>query len=165
MFDYRTGPWAVFLLRIALGLIFLAHGIVMKVEQWTLPGTAERFASLGLPQGLAYAVCGIEIFAGTLLVLGVQARWVALGMLPILVGAVWAHWGNGWLFLNDGGGWEYPLYLAVLAIAQALIGDGRLALSPTRSLASLSGPPPALNDEWQRARATLNPGRGFGSGA
>ena len=59
-------------------------------------------------------------------------RRVALLLAPILAGATWAHWGNGWVFSFEGGGWEYPLYLALLAVAQFLLGDGRLALSPSR---------------------------------
>lgn len=165
MIDPRTGPWAVFVLRVALGIMFLTHSIVLKVGQLTLPGTAEVFVSLGLPGGLAYVVCGVEIFGGMLLVMGVQSRWVALGMIPILIGATWAHWDHGWLFLNDGGGWEYPFYLAVLAMAQALLGDGRLALSPTRSLRSLNGPPPSLTSEWARARSAPSPGDAGGSRA
>jgi putative oxidoreductase len=47
----------------------------------------------------------------------------------VLMGAVWAHAGNGWVFSGAHGGWEYPLYLTVLAIAQILLGDGALALS------------------------------------
>jgi len=66
----------------------------------------------------------------------VQTRWVALVLLPILAGATWAHWGNGWMFGYANGGWEYPLYLTLLAAVQALLGDGAYALSPSRGLGS-----------------------------
>jgi hypothetical protein len=56
---------------------------------------------------------------GLLLILGIQTRWVALALSPILVGAIWVHSANGWLFASPDGGWEYPLYLFVLCIAQA----------------------------------------------
>lgn len=132
MIDPHTGPWAVTILRIALGVMFIAHSLLLKFLQFTLPGTAEIFVSMGLPAGLAYVVFASELLGGLMLVLGIQARWVALLLAPILIGATWAHWDNGWLFLNDGGGWEYPLYLFVLCIAQALLGDGRLALTASR---------------------------------
>ena len=75
-----------------------------------------------------------------LLVLGVQARWVALALSPFLLGALFAvHLPNGWVFTGTGGGWEYPAYLFVLCMAQALLGDGALALSPSRPLGSLLG--------------------------
>ncbi|MDX1517303.1 MAG: hypothetical protein R3288_10710, partial [Woeseiaceae bacterium] len=40
----------------------------------------------------------------------------------------WAHSANGWLFTNEGGGWEYPLFLAAIAGAQVLLGAGAFAL-------------------------------------
>ena len=49
------------------------------------------------------------------------------------------HAGNGWLFTNEGGGWEYPVFLTVAAGAVALLGDGAYALKPSRSLGELSG--------------------------
>ena len=63
------------------------------------------------------------------LILGIQTRWVALALSPILIGAVWVHSGNGWLFASPDGGWEYPLYLFVLCVAQAMLGDGPYAIS------------------------------------
>lgn len=134
MIDTRLAPYGVTLLRVALGVMFLAHAVILKALQYTLPGTAQFFVSLGLPAWSAYAVFGAETVAGIALVLGVQARWVALAMVPLLVGATWAHLGNGWMFGYPGGGWEYPAYLVVLAAAQAMIGDGALALSPSRRL-------------------------------
>ena len=41
-------------------------------------------------------------------------------LTPILVGALWAHAGNGWVFSNEGGGWEYPLFLIAVSLAVAL---------------------------------------------
>lgn len=120
---------ATFLLRIALGVMFLAHSVILKLFVFTLPGTAQFFVSIGLPGSLAYVVFAAEAIAGVLLVLGVQTRWVALATLPILIGATWAHWGNGWMFGYPNGGWEYPAYLSLLALVQALLGDGAYAFS------------------------------------
>lgn len=115
--------------RIALGIVLLAHSAWLKVVIFTLPGTAAYFASIGLPGWLAYLVFAIETVAGVMLVIGWQSRLAALVVVPILVGATWAHWSAGWLFTNSGGGWEYPALLSVLALAQALLGDGAYALS------------------------------------
>ena len=139
MIDARTAPWAILALRVALGAMFLAHGLWLKLFVFTLPGTAQFFVSLGLPGWTAYAVFAAEAVGGSMLVLGIQARWVALALTPILVGATWTHWGNGWVFSFEGGGWEYPLYLTLLALAQFGLGDGRLALSPSRSLPRSGG--------------------------
>lgn len=135
--DRLTG-YAAFLLRVALGAMFIAHSWLLKLFVFTLPGTAQFFASIGLPGWLAYAVFTAEAAAGVLLVLGVQARWVALAMVPILIGATWAHWGNGWMFGYPNGGWEYPAYLVVLALAQFLLGDGAFALRPSAPLPGMT---------------------------
>jgi putative oxidoreductase len=126
--------YGVLLLRVSLGVMFIAHSLVLKLMTFTLAGTAQYFESLGLPGFLAYATFFAELVGGVLLVLGVQSRWVSLALLPVLVGATWVHLGNGWVFSGTGGGWEYPLYLIVLSVAQALLGDGAHALSPSRAL-------------------------------
>jgi putative oxidoreductase len=125
---------AAFLLRVALGTMFLAHSLLLKLFVFTLPGTAQFFVTIGLPGWLAYVIFTAEAIAGVLLILGVQTRWVALAMVPVLAGATWAHWGNGWMFGYPNGGWEYPAYLTVLAIVQGLVGDGRFAVWPSLAL-------------------------------
>ncbi len=117
------------LLRVSLGIMFLAHSVVLKHFVYTLPGTAGYFESIGLPGLLAYVVFWMEAVGGVMLILGVATRWTAAAMIPILIGALWAHAGNGWVFSNANGGWEYPLYLIVASAAQVLLGDGALALS------------------------------------
>lgn len=129
MIDHRLAPWGATLLRVSLGLMFLAHSLVLKLGVFTLAGTAGYFESLGLPGFFAYLVFAAEAIGGLLLVAGVQARWVALALIPVLAGALWVHAGNGWVFSNAGGGWEYPLFLIVAAGVQALVGDGALTLS------------------------------------
>lgn len=124
----RLTDTATFLLRVALGAMFVAHSLILKLFVFTLPGTASFFGSIGLPGWLAYAVFAVEAVGGVMLVLGIQARWVALALVPILAGATWAHAGNGWMFGYPNGGWEYPLYLTLLAIVQAMAGDGAYAL-------------------------------------
>ncbi len=116
-------------LRITLGIVLIAHSLYLKLMVFTLPGTAQFFESIGLPGLLAYATFAVELIAGVALIIGYQVRIAAMAVLPFLLGATWAHLGNGWLFTNEGGGWEYPLVLAVAAIVQALLGGGYGALS------------------------------------
>lgn len=127
MIDARTAPYAATVLRIALGAMFIAHGL-LKVFVFTLPGTAQFFASVGLPAALAYVVTFAEIVGGVLLLAGYRTRIVALALLPVLLGAWWVHAANGWLFTATNGGWEYPAFLSLAAITQALLGDGKFAL-------------------------------------
>lgn len=119
---------ATFILRVALGVMFIAHSWLLKLFIFTLPGTAAFFGSIGLPEWFAYVVFAAEAIAGPMLILGIQARWVALAVVPILAGATWAHWGNGWMFGYENGGWEYPIYLTLLAVVQFMLGDGAHAL-------------------------------------
>lgn len=116
------------LLRLALGVMFLAHA-GLKVFTFGMPGTTQFFVSVGFPAWTAYAVVAAETVAGVLLILGVWTRWVALGLLPVLIGAAAVHWGNGWVFTAPNGGWEYPVFLAVASVVQALLGDGAYALT------------------------------------
>ena len=125
----RTTDYGIAVLRISLGLMFIAHSVVLKLFTFGLGGTAGFFESIGLPGFLAYIVFGMEAVGGILLVLGVRTREVSAALLPILAGALWVHAGNGWVFSNAGGGWEYPLYLIVLTGAQVLLGEGAFALS------------------------------------
>ncbi|WP_243373000.1 DoxX family protein [Microvirga solisilvae] len=134
-----SNAYGVLLLRVSLGVMFIAHSLILKYMTFTLAGTAQYFESLGLPAFLAYVTFYAELIGGILLVLGVQTRWVSLALLPILAGAFWVHAGNGWVFSGTGGGWEYPLYLIVLSVAQALLGDGAYALNPSIRLSSFSG--------------------------
>ena len=126
--------YGALLLRLSLGTMYLTHGVVLKWMTFGLDGTAKYFESIGLPGSLAYATIFAEVIGGAMLILGIQSRWVALALLPILFGAFWVHAGNGWVVSAQGGGWEYPLYLIVLSVVQALVGDGAHALSPSRGL-------------------------------
>ncbi len=114
--------------RVSLGLVLIAHSLYLKLVVFTLPGTAQFFASLGLPAAGAYAVFAIEAAAGVALVLGYRVRIAAAAVVPVLLGAAWAHWANGWLFTNNGGGWEYPVFLAAVAVAQVFLGAGSYAI-------------------------------------
>ena len=116
------------LLRVALGIMFIAHSVVLKYFTFTLAGTAQYFVSIGLPAFLAYVVFALEAVGGVLLVLGVATRWVALALVPVLIGATWVHAGNGWVFEAPNGGWEYPLFLVVISVVVALQATAPAAL-------------------------------------
>jgi putative oxidoreductase len=127
MNDTRLTDAAALLLRLSLGTMFIAHAL-LKYFVFTPAGTAQFFASLGLPGVLGYVTIAVELIGGVLLILGVRTRVVALALVPVLLGATWAHSGNGWLFTSPHGGWEYPAFWTVTLIVQALIGDGALPL-------------------------------------
>lgn len=101
---------------------------LLKVVVFTMSGTVQFLESVELPGFLAYVTV-----AGVLPIAGYRTRLVALASLPILLGAAWVHLPNGWVCSASNGGWEYPVFLAVAAIVQALIGDGAYALSKARA--------------------------------
>lgn len=115
--------WGLSLLRIHLGIILLAHGW-LKISVFTIAGTVGYFASLGLPSIVAYLTIFGEIVGGVALILGVQTRLAAALSMPIMLGATIVHLGNGWLFSAEGGGWEFPASLTIIALTIALMGSG-----------------------------------------
>ncbi len=130
MIDHRLAPYGALALRVALGVMFIAHAW-LKIATFTMPGFEGFLAQVGLPTVLAWPIVLAELFGGIALILGVYARAVAVLLLPVLLGALSVHAGNGWVFNAPNGGWEYPAFLAAASIVQALIGDGALAIRPT----------------------------------
>ena len=118
-----ASTWGLSLLRIHFGVILLAHGW-LKISVFTIAGTVGYFSSLGLPSIVAYLTIFGEIAAGLALIAGIQTRLASILSVPILLGATFVHLGNGWLFSAEGGGWEFPASLTVIAIAIALMGSG-----------------------------------------
>lgn len=121
--------YGVALLRISLGILYLVHSLYLKVVVFTIPGTVAFFESIGLPGFTAYLTIFAEAVGGAMLLLGWNTRLAALALVPVALGATWAHIGNGWVFTSTGGGWEFPLFLAVATAAQVLLGNGALSLS------------------------------------
>lgn len=131
MTDSRTAPYASLLLRLALGILFLAH-FSLKFFVFTPAGTAKFFASLGLPGGLAYLTMAVELVGAIALILGIYSRIVAIVLIPNLLGAIFTvHGPAGFFFTNPNGGWEFPAFWIVGLLALALTGDGKYALKPT----------------------------------
>lgn len=135
MFKTNNAPFAALLLRVSLGLLFLAHA-ALKVFVFTIPGFVGYFASLGLPAVLAYLVLALEIGGGLALILGIYAPWVALPLAIEIFGTiVVVHGANGWMAAGaaeKGGGWEFPALWVVALLALFLIGDGPFALREAR---------------------------------
>lgn len=122
---------ATLLMRVSLGVMFIAHGL-LKVVVFTLPGTAQFFSQVGFPGWMAYPVAWFEIIGGVLLVAGLFSRYIAIAGIPVLLGAMYTHWANGWVFSSANGGWEYPAYLVMTAVVVALLGDGAYSIRAMR---------------------------------
>jgi putative oxidoreductase len=129
MIDTRLAPYGAFAIRAALGIMFIAHAY-LKIAVFTVPGFAGFLTQTGFPAALAWPIILAELIGGIAILLGIYGRAVSVALLPVLLGAVLVHAPNGWLFNAPNGGWEYPAFLAVAAIAHVLIGDGAWALKP-----------------------------------
>jgi len=121
---------AALLLRLSLAAMFFAHAW-LKIHVYTIPGTVKYFESLGVPGFFAYLTMAAEIGGGLLLLFGIGSRWVALALIPLILGTiVLVHGKNGWLFTNKDGGWEYPAFWIVGLLVLAALGDGAAAIGP-----------------------------------
>jgi putative oxidoreductase len=128
MIDVATAPWAALILRVGLGILFLAHGL-LKLLVFKPAGAYGYFKSLGLPGALAYVTMTAELAGGTALIIGFMPRYVALLLIPLILGTiVVVHGKNGWVFTNKDGGWEFPAFWALALFVQFLLGDGAWVL-------------------------------------
>ena len=119
-------------LRVALGAVFLAHAWA-KAFVFTFAGTEQFFEAHGFPGWTAWPVFLAELLGGLALVAGFRTRWVALGLVPIMLGALKPHLANGWMFSNAGGGWEYVAFLILALVTQSLVGSGAFAVDGMRA--------------------------------
>jgi putative oxidoreductase len=128
MIDAATAPWGALILRVGLGVLFLAHGL-LKLLVFKPAGTYGYFKSLGLPGALGYVTMAAELTGGTALIIGFMPRYAALLLIPLILGTiVTVHGKNGWIFSNKDGGWEFPAFWALALFVQFLLGDGAWVL-------------------------------------
>lgn len=124
--------WSSLVLRVPLGIIFIAHG-AQKLFGWFggygLEGTGQWMASIGLQPGylMALGAGSAEFFGGLFLLLGLLTRPSAVVLAFTMVVAIFAvHIGNG-LFMSNNG-YEFGLALLAGSVALAMSGGGRLSL-------------------------------------
>ena len=123
--------WGLFILRLAMGSVFIAHGAQKLFGAFGGPGLKGFSGMLGglgfkPAMGWAFAVAIVEFAGGISLVLGFLSRFgaglIAVAMAVALLGV---HLKKAF-FLP--GGFEYVLILLAAAIALALLGPGNFAL-------------------------------------
>lgn len=125
---YQSQEYGALILRLTLGIMFVAHAN-LKIFTFTMAGTAGYFESIGLPSFLTYPTVLFELLGGIALMIGFKTRFISIGAIPLLLGVIiFAHWNAGWVFSNQGGGWEYPAFLMFASLAQVFLGDGAYAI-------------------------------------
>ena len=124
-------------LRIVVGIISAAHGsqkLFGAFGGYGLAGTAQYMESLGLTPGYLMATLagGIEFFAGLALIIGLLVRPAALGLIFLLLVAIFSvHISNGLFMANNG----YEFALALLGGSIAVLIEGAGKLSADRAIA------------------------------
>ncbi len=131
----RLQPLALFVLRLVLGVIMIAHGS-SKVFGG-LSHHVQMVSGLGLPGWLAYFSAAAEFFGGILVIAGFLTRFAALAIAVNMGVAIWkVHWKNG---LMGDHGYQFPLALAAIAFALIFFGAGPIAFDSLRGGGRLSG--------------------------
>ena len=124
--------WATVPLRLALGLIFIAHGAQKVFGVWNGPGLARWVAN---PTPFAFmrpawfwmgAAALFELIGGALILLGLLTRIGAAMILIVMLTAVFGvHWSGGFFLQNRG--IEYAFALLCASLALLIMGGGRIS--------------------------------------
>ena len=130
MNNAQRAQWSLTLIRIMLGIVFIAHGGQKVLGIFGGPGL-QGFVSWagtrGIPTYLAYAAAFTEFIGGILLLLGVYAELGALMIICVMIGAIYfVHLPHGFFIQNSGH--EYVVSLIVSGLAILVGGPGACAL-------------------------------------
>ena len=118
----RVQPLALLVLRLVLGVIFVAHGY-SKIFGG-MSHHVQLVHSLGIPGWLAYVSAAAEFFGGLMVLLGLATRIGAALIFCNMAVAIWK------VHLHQGvrGGLEFPLSVAAIAFALIFFGGGPISL-------------------------------------
>lgn len=124
----RSDDTGKLVLRLALGILILLHGIA-KVGGG-VSGIGGMLASHGLPSVLAYGVYVGEIVAPVLLIVGLFTRPAAWIIAINMLVAIWLVHSKELGALGKSGGWALELQGMFLfaAVALGFMGGGRFGL-------------------------------------
>ena len=118
----RFTPYAAVVLRVAVGLIFLHHGL-MKVHMG-VTGVAGFFHGAGIPFATIFAgvVIAFETAGAVLLILGVIPRVIAMGYVIEMAVAILV------ILLPNHQGFELEALLLAGSLSLVASGGGPLSL-------------------------------------
>ncbi len=133
--------WGPVVIRIVLGIAFVAHG-GQKMFGWFggpgFAGTIDAFAKQGMPAPMTILVMVGEFFGGLGVLVGCLTRLAAFGPAIVMLGAMLlVHARNGY-FMNwfnvpgRGHGIECNLAYFAMAVSLMLTGAGPLSIDEMR---------------------------------
>ncbi|MDO8476899.1 MAG: DoxX family membrane protein [Candidatus Rokubacteria bacterium] len=123
-------PYGALVLRVVLGVVYIAHAYLALVVMGLAKAVEyQRAMHIPLPEiGVWYLIVAHGL-GGILLILGLLVRWAALANIPVIAGALWfVHLQQGFFIFGSKIGYEYVLVLLGATIAQALLGAGAFTL-------------------------------------
>ena len=131
MTDEKYSDTGLLVLRVSLGIVFIAHGY-LKVFTFGLKHAMEVFEAHTImhvnlvPGWIAPPAALTEWVGGILLILGIKTRLVTPFLAAVAFGAGAVHFENGWNYTSKpDGGWEYGIFLCICCIVVYLVGPGK----------------------------------------
>lgn len=115
------------LLRLAVGVVFIAHGYNHIFGGGKITGTARWFAGLGMKPGWLHAWTAslTELGAGALLMIGLLTPLGGAGVVGVmLVAWITNHLSNGFFIFRPGEGYEYVMTLTFCGLLFSCVGAG-----------------------------------------
>jgi putative oxidoreductase len=118
---------ALTILRVVVGLVFLAHG-GQKLFVYGFAGVSAGFAQMGIPMAAVMGpfIALLEFFGGAAILFGLLTRLAGLGLALNMLGAIAMVHGKNGFFMPTG--IEYALTLLGASATLALTGAGRFSL-------------------------------------
>jgi putative oxidoreductase len=142
MANVHAADLALLVFRVAIGAVFIAHGVNHIIGGGKIAGTGRWFESLGMKPGWfhAWTASITEVGAGALLVLGLLTSFGGAGVVGVMVVAwVTNHMKNGFFIFRPGEGWEYVMVLTMSGFMLATVGPGGWSLDHAFGLTTLLG--------------------------
>ncbi len=140
--DPHAADLGLLVLRVAIGGVFVAHGVNHIVGGGKIAGTGRWFESLGMRPGWlhAWTASATEVGAGALLVLGLLTSLAGAGVVGVmLVAWITNHARNGFFIFRPGEGWEYVMVLTMAGATLGILGPGDWSLDRVVGLGALLG--------------------------
>lgn len=131
MSDLDAVNLVLFIFRVGLGAMIIAHGVNHIYGGGKIDGTAAWFGSIGMKQPVmqAWMASITEIASGVLLVIGLFTPLGAAGLAGVMAVAwVTAHRNNGFFIFKPGQGWEYVMVVLLCAFVLGTVGPGQWSL-------------------------------------
>ena len=121
----------LFMLRVIVGIVFIAHGYNHIFGGGKIAGTGRWFESLGMKPGWLHAWTAslTELGAGGLLIVGFLTPLGGAGVVGVmLVAWITNHMKNGFFIFRPGEGYEYVMTLTFCGLALSCLGGGEWSI-------------------------------------